>query len=129
VKVFRLAGCALGTEAPLLPHDFSEGLPTIRRPTQDVFLRALSAGLHEGQTYSLKPLRIVEQKPDRLPSGPCGTPPRGPNGKQRGLNWMSGVLRGDFHLREPFYIQPFQVWRCSFLLNWGDDPFAHNYVS
>ncbi len=47
VVVFRLAGCALGTEVPLLPHDFPERLPAIRRPTQDVLLRALSVRLHE----------------------------------------------------------------------------------
>ena len=64
--VFRLAGCALGAEVPLLPHDFPERLPAIRRPTQDVLLRALSEGLHEVQPDPPEPLRMGKEKPDRL---------------------------------------------------------------
>ena len=71
VMVFRLGGCALGTEVPLLPHDFPERLPAIRRPTQDVLLRALSAGLYEVEPDPPEPLRIGEEKSDRLLSGPC----------------------------------------------------------
>ena len=52
VMVFRLGGCAFGTEVPLLPHDFPERLPAIRRPTQDVFLRAPGAGFHESSARS-----------------------------------------------------------------------------
>ena len=78
--VFCLAGCALGAEVPLLPHDFTERLPAIRRPTQDVLLRALSEGLHEVQPDPLEPLRTGEEKPDRLLPGPCGAPPRGETG-------------------------------------------------
>jgi len=47
VMIFRLARCAVGTEVPLLPYDFPERLPAIRRPTQDVLLRALSVGFRE----------------------------------------------------------------------------------
>ena len=99
--VFRLGSCALGAEVPLLPHDFTERLPAIRRPTQDVLLRALSEGLHEIQPDPPEPLRMGEEKPDRLLSGPCRAPSRGATGQQRGLNRMSDVLRGDFDLREP----------------------------
>ena len=81
--VFRLAGCALGTEVPLLPHDFLERLPAIRRPTQDVLLRALSARLHEVQPDPPEPLRMGEEKPDRLLSGRSGTPPLGATRQQR----------------------------------------------
>ena len=45
VMVFRLGSCALGTKIPLLAHDIPERLSAIRRPTQDILLRALSAGL------------------------------------------------------------------------------------
>ena len=61
VKVIRLAGCALGTEVPLLPNDFPVRLSAIRRPTQDVLLCALSAGLHEVQPDPPKPLRLARE--------------------------------------------------------------------
>jgi len=64
--VFRLAGCALGAEVPLLPHDFTERLTAIGRPTQDVLLRALSEGLHEVQPDTPESLRMSEEKPDHL---------------------------------------------------------------
>src|SRR5512137_2846941 len=56
VMVFRLTGCTLGTEVPLLPHDFPERLPAIRRPTHGILLRALRAGLHEAQPDPPDPL-------------------------------------------------------------------------
>src|SRR4029077_13819577 len=96
--IFRFARCPLGAEIPLLPHDFPEGLPAIRRPTQDVLLRAFSSGLQEIHPDPPQSLRMVEEKPDRLLSGPCGTPPRSPTWQQRGLNAMSGVLRRNLHL-------------------------------
>src|SRR5262249_15441905 len=125
VMVFRFGGYALGTEIPLLSHDFTERLPAIRRPTQDVFLRALSDGLLEVQPDPLERLRMGEEKPDRLLPGYCGAPPRDATRQQRGLNWMSAVLRSDFHLRETLHIQPVLVGRCGLLLNWGDDSLAH----
>src|SRR5262249_32775325 len=76
MMIFYLACCSLGTEVPLLPHDFAERLPAIRRPSQDVLLRAFSSGLQEIHPDPPQPLRMVEQKPDRLFSGLSGTPPR-----------------------------------------------------
>src|SRR5215831_6885690 len=60
VMVFRLGSCASGAEIPLLPHDFPERLPAIRRPTQDVLLRALGEGVHEVQPDPPEPLRMGE---------------------------------------------------------------------
>jgi len=129
MMIFRLACCPLGTEVPLLSHDFPEGLPAIRRPTQDVLLRAFSSGLQEIHPDPPQPLRMVEEKPDRLLSGPCGTPSRSPTWQQGGLNGMSGVLRRDLHLREPLHIQPILVRRCGLFLNVGDGPLAHRFAS
>jgi len=75
MMIFGLARCALGTEVPLLPHDFPEGLPAIRRLTQDILLRPFSFGLDEIHPDPPQPLRLVEEKPDRLFAGPGGTPP------------------------------------------------------
>jgi hypothetical protein len=124
--VFRLGGCSLGTEVPLLPHDFPERPPAIRRPTQDVLLRSLSADLHEFQPDPPEPLRIGKEKPDRLLSRPCRAPPRGAaTREQRGLNRISGVLRGDFDFREPLQIQPGLLSKCGFILSWDDYSLAH----
>ena len=72
--VFSLTGCALGAEVPLLAYDVSKRLPAILRPAQDELLCALSDGLNELQPDSPEPLRMREEKPDRLLSGSCSTP-------------------------------------------------------
>jgi hypothetical protein len=58
--VFRLAGCALGAEVPLLAHDLPERLPSIRRPAQDKLLGTLSDGFDELQPDPPEPLRMLE---------------------------------------------------------------------
>src|SRR5262245_9248044 len=78
MMIFRLARCSMGTEIPLLPHDFPEGLPAIRRPPQDVLLREFSSSIKEIHPDAPQPLLIVEEKPDRLLSRLGGAPPRSP---------------------------------------------------
>src|SRR5947208_9016271 len=70
--VFCLGGRALGAEVPLLSHDLTERLPGVRRPTQDVLLRALSDGLHEIQSDPVEPLRMRKEESDRLLAWNCG---------------------------------------------------------
>src|SRR5262245_32454427 len=102
---FRLGGRPLRAEVPLLAHDFPERLPAVSRPAQNVRLRALGAGFNEVQRDPPKRLWLQEDKPDRLFSGPSSAPTRGQTGQQRGLNWMSSVLRSDLHLRDTLHIQ------------------------
>jgi len=115
--VFSIADCALGTEVPLLAYDLSERLPTIWRPAQDELLCTLSDVLDKLQPDSPQPLRMGEEKPDRLLPWRCSTPPRASTRKQRGLDGMCGIFRGDFHLRQTLQIQPFLVRRGSVFLN------------
>ena len=59
--IFRFARRALRAEVPLLPDYFPERLPAVRRPTQDILLSALSAGLCEVQPDSSEWLRMVKR--------------------------------------------------------------------
>ena len=74
----------------------------ICRPAQEIFLRTFSDGLFEMHPDPSQPLRMVEEKPDYLLSGPFGPPARRVLGQQRMLNGVSGVLGGDLHLHEAF---------------------------
>ena len=76
--ILDLGRCALWIEVPLLAHDFTERLATVRRPAQHILLCTFAAALDEMQQDPPDPLRMGEEQPDRLPAGIGGTlpPPR-----------------------------------------------------
>src|SRR5512138_117524 len=82
--VFRLRGRPLRAEVPLLPHDLAERLSPVRRPTQDVLLRALSDRLEEMQPDPAEPLRMRKEEPNCLLAWHCGAPARAITGQQCG---------------------------------------------
>src|SRR4029434_7586576 len=127
--ILYLAGRALGAEVPMLPHDVPERLPAVRRPAQDVFLRALSERLYEVQPDAPELLRMGEEKLDSLLSGRSSAPPRGATGQQGGLNRMLGVFRGNCHLCETIDFQPVLIIRYGLLLERGNDSLTHECVS
>jgi len=78
-----LVRCALRTKKiSLLPDNFMEG--------QDVLLRTFGDGLFEIHPDPSQALRMVEEQPDCLLSGPCRLPPRSSIGQQRMLNRVNG---------------------------------------
>ena len=117
VMVFRLASCALGLKFHCCRTISRNDCPPSgdQRKTYSC-VRSVRVS-KKVQPDPADPLRMGKEDPDRLLSGPCGTPPRALPGQQRGLNWMIGILRGDFHLPEPLHVQPVLVRRCGFLLN------------
>ena len=49
--ILDLGRCALWIEVPLLAHDFTERLATVRRPAQHILLCTFAAALNEMQQY------------------------------------------------------------------------------
>lgn len=91
-----MIGClvrgALRTKVPLLPDDVLERLSVIRRPPQNILLGTFSVGLFKMHPNPSQGLWMVEEKTDRLFSGPCSPPPRSSIGQQGMLNGMRGIL-------------------------------------
>jgi hypothetical protein len=58
----------------LLSQNFFNGSSAICRPPQNELLRAGSFVLLEHKRYALEPLRLIEDKPNRLVPQRCRTP-------------------------------------------------------
>ncbi len=121
--IFSLTGCALGAEVPLLAYDLSERLPAILRPSEDELLGAHSVGLDELQPDSAEPLRMGEEKPDRLLSWLRSTPARASR-QQCGLDRMCRIFRSDFDLCHAIEIQPVLVVRRGLSVHRRNGAFA-----